>query len=57
MKKFATDAKAFFAKFEFYMKMENYHTKKLKYAEDRLKEKVNEAVTEAYVNEIEKKGY
>lgn len=55
MSTFATDAKVFFKKFEFYIKMENYHAKKLKYAENRLKESVDEATTKLYVDEIEEK--
>lgn len=57
MEQFAEDTKAFLAKLEFYKKMENYCAQRVKYAEDRLKEKVNEITTELFVDEIEEKIY
>lgn len=57
MVKFCADAKVFFAKLEFYKRMENYCAKNVKYAEDRLKERVDEITTKLRVDEIDEKIY
>lgn len=57
MLKFASDAKQFFTKLEFYKRMENHHAKKVKYAEDRLKENVDEITTKLFVDKIDEKIY
>lgn len=57
MAQFAADANAFLARLEFYKRMENYHAKKVKYAEDKLKERVGEITTKLFVDEILEKIY
>lgn len=57
MVKFAADTNAFLAKLEFYKRMENYYARKVKYAEDKLKERVDEVTTKLFVDEIVEKIY
>ncbi len=57
MGKFAADAKGFIEKFHFYTKMEIYYAQKLRYAEQRLKERVDDVAAKLFVDEIIDKVY
>lgn len=52
---FSANTREFTAKLETYVKMENYHMKKLKYAEDTLKENVDELMKKIFVDQIVEK--
>lgn len=57
MPKFIADTKAFTTKFQFYKQMERHSVQKVIYAEDRLKERVDEITAKLYVNQVEDKIY
>lgn len=57
MVKFAADTDALAKKVEFYTKMEEYAGRKIKFSEDRLKERVNDAAAKLIVDEVEEKLY
>ncbi|XP_037046975.1 uncharacterized protein LOC119081840 [Bradysia coprophila] len=55
--KFAADTNALAEKLEFYTRMEGYAVRKVKYAEDRLKQRVNDITAKLFVDQVEEKIY
>lgn len=53
--KFVVDSKAFTAKAAFYFKMERHYQRKLKYAEDRIKQRADELAARVLVDLVEER--